>query len=163
MRTTHTKRALTGLAAVGTIAGLVGFGGAAQAATTSTRDILVNDFQTEHTVNSCTGDLGTFSRHFNGFVHVTERTNGTFHFNALLTADDATFTPDDPSLPTYVGKELVHTSETSNSSTTTITFVLRFWATGPDGSRVAAQEVEHLTVDASSGVVSFEKGVLKCD
>jgi hypothetical protein len=134
----------------------------AQAQASSTRDVIINDLQTEHTVNDCTGDLGTFSRHFTGSAHTVTRPDGSVHFNALIRADDATFVPDDPTLPVFSGKELVHVSDTTNGSNATFTFMVRVWATAPDGSNASVKELEHMTVSANGNVVAFDKPVLIC-
>jgi len=134
----------------------------AHAAASSTRDAIINDFQTEHTVNNCTGDLGTFNRTFTGSAHTVQRPDGSVHFNALISAHDATFVPDDPTLPVFSGKELVHVSDTTNGSNATLTFVLRIWAEAPDGSRASVMEVQHMTVSANGNVITFDKPVLIC-
>jgi hypothetical protein len=139
-----------------------GWSNTARAAATISRDIIIDDFETEHTVNNCTGDLGTFSRTFTGFAHTTVRPDGTVHFNALISADGATFVPDDPALPVFSGKELVHVSDTTNGPNATVTFALRFWAEAPDGTKASVKEVEHMTVSADGAIVEFEKPVLIC-
>ncbi len=83
--TTHTKTLATlahigaalGLAALGLVAAPV----AADAAATSTRDVIVDDLETELTTNPCTGDPYLFTRHFDGRVHMVT-TDGRTHFNA---------------------------------------------------------------------------------
>jgi hypothetical protein len=77
-------------------------------------------------------------------------------------ADDPTFVPDDPTLPVFSGAELVHVSDTTNGSNATFTFVLRFWAESPDGSKASVMEAEHTTISADGNVVTFEKPVLIC-
>jgi hypothetical protein len=127
-----------------------------------TRDIVVNDVEVEHTVNECSGAEGTFSRTFSGSIHTTTRPDGTTLFRGWLRADDATFVPDDPTQPTFAGRELVHVSTVSNKASATTTFVLHFWATGSDGSRASFKEVEHLTINSAGNTVEFEKPVVIC-
>ncbi len=124
--------------------------------------MIINDFETEHTVNSCTGEFGTLNRTFNGSAHTTVNPDGTVHFNALIRADDATFVPDDPASPVFSGKELVHISQTTRETTATFTFHVRLWVEAPDGSRASVTEVEHMTINANGGSVEFEKPVLIC-
>jgi hypothetical protein len=134
----------------------------AHAQASSTRDVVINDFETEHTVDECTGEFGTLNRTFTGFAHTTVRPDGNIHFNALLSAADVTFVPDDHSLPVYSGKELVHVSDTTNGSNATMTFVVRIWADATDGRVVSVMDVEHLSISADGHVVDFEKPVLVC-
>jgi len=134
----------------------------AHADASSTREVIIDDFETEHTVNTCTGDFGTLNRTFTGFAHTTVRPDGTVHFNALVSADDAEFIPDDPTLPIFSGKELVHVSQTTNGASATFTFMVRLWVEAPDGSKASVLEVEHVTISADGRVVEFEKPVLIC-
>ena len=83
--TTHTKSLAT-LAHIGAALGLAALGlvaapGAADAAATSTRDVIVDDLETELTTNPCTGDPYLFTRHFDGRVHMVT-TDGRTHFDA---------------------------------------------------------------------------------
>jgi len=57
-------------------------------------------------------------------------------------------------------KQLMHRAISRHGSTS-ITFILRIWATGSDGTRVSSKEVEHLTISAG-GEVEFEKTVVVC-
>ena len=136
--------------------------GLAHAEASSTREVIIDDFETEHTVNTCTGDFGTLNRTFTGFAHTTVRPDGTVHFNALVSADDAEFIPDDPTLPIFSGKELVHVSQTTNGASATFTFKVRLWVEAPDGTKASVMELEHMTISADGRVVEFEKPVLIC-
>jgi hypothetical protein len=127
-----------------------------------TRDIVVDDVEVEHTANDCSGVEGTFSRTFNGFIHTTTRPDETTLFRGWIRADDATFVPDDPTQPTFTGRELVNVSTVSDKASATTTFVLHFWATGSDGSRASFKEVEHLTITSADNTVEFEKPVVIC-
>ena len=134
----------------------------ASAAASVDRQILVDDVEIEHTSNECTGAEGTFSRTFRGFIQTVARPDGTTLFRGVIRADDATFVPDDPTQPTFTGSEEVHVSTISNRSSATSTFVLRFRATGSDGSRAMFKEVEHFTVSATGHTVEFERPVVLC-
>jgi hypothetical protein len=134
----------------------------AHAEASSTRDVIIDDFETEHTVNNCTGDFGTLNRTFTGFAQTTVRPDGTVHFNALVSADDAEFIPDDPTLPMFSGKELVRVSQTTNGTSATFTFTVRLWVQAPDGRKASVMEVEHVTISGDGRVVEFEKPVLIC-
>jgi len=85
------------------------------------RDIVVNDVEVEHTINECTGAEGTFTRTFGGLIQTVTRPDGTTLFRGWLRADDATFVPDDPTQPTFIGRELVHVSMVSNRASATVT------------------------------------------
>jgi hypothetical protein len=127
-----------------------------------TRQIVVNDVEVEQTTEDCTGAEGTFSRTFSGFIHTTTRPEGTTLFRGWLRADDATFVPDDPTQPTYTGRELVQVSMVSNQASATVSFLLHVWATGTDGSRASIKEVEHVTINAAGTTLEFEKPVVIC-
>jgi hypothetical protein len=163
--TTH-KKTLTTLAHVGAALGLAGLAliavpATADAAATSTQDVIVDDLETELTTNPCTGDPYLFTRHFDGRVHMVT-TDGRTHFEATIKADDATFTPLAPGLPTFTGTEQVHTSETTTSTRATVAFGLKADVTSADGQRVRFSEVEHVTFDAEHGTVEFEHPVVTC-
>jgi hypothetical protein len=126
-----------------------------------TREFVVDDIEVEHTVNNCGGVEGTFSRTFHGFIQTTVRPDGTTLFRGWLRADDATFVPDDPTQPTFTGRELIHVSMVANNGAATTTFSLHFWAAAADGTTAAFKEVEHVTISAG-GEVEFEKPVVIC-
>jgi hypothetical protein len=151
-----TRAALVALVVAGTGAG------AAAASADVERQIIVDDVEVEHTLNPCTGVEGTFTRTFNGTVRTVSRPDGSTLFRGRIRADDATFVPDDPSEPTYTGRETVQVSSVTSDAREVTTFVLHFWATGSDGSRTMFEETEHLTLNASGTAVEFEKPVVVC-
>src|SRR3954451_7594082 len=126
------------------------------------RQIVLDDVEVEHTLNPCSGAEGTFSRTFHGVVQIVTRADGSTLFHGWIRADDATFVPDDPSEPTFTGRETVHVSAATNGASATSTFVLHFWAGSPDGSRTMFKEVEHVTFNTAGNVVEFEKSVAIC-
>ena len=68
-RLSRTRRRMSFAAVLAVGLGVVGgWSNTARAAATISRDIIIDDFETEHTVNNCTGDLGTFSRTFREIV-----------------------------------------------------------------------------------------------
>jgi hypothetical protein len=144
---------------------LVLAGGAAGAATASAdvaRQVIVDDVEVEHSLNTCSGVNGTFTRTFNGVVQTVSRPDGSSLFRGRIRADDATFVPDDPSQPTYTGRETVQVSSVTSNATGVMTFVLHFWGSGTDGSSVMFKETEHMTLNQSGNAVEFEKPVVVC-
>ena len=74
-----------------------------------------------------------------------------------------TFVPNDPSQPTYTGRETFWDGENSNSKTFTATSTDRVNAFGSDGSRLTVHVVAHITVNANGTVtVRFENDRLSC-
>ena len=136
--------------------------GAATASADVVRQVIVDDVEVEHTLNTCSGVEGTFTRTFNGSIQTVTRADGSTLFRGRIRADDATFVPDDPAQPTYVGRETVQVSSVTREASGVVTFVLHFWATGTDGSSVMFEETEHMTLNASGEAVEFEKPVVVC-
>src|SRR3954454_7562487 len=126
------------------------------------RQIVLDDVEVGPTLNPCSGAGGPFSRAVPGVAQTVTRPDGSTLFRGWIRADDATFVPDDPSEPTFTGRETVHVSAATNSSSVTSTFVLHFWASSPDGSRTMFKEVEHVTFNTSDNVVEFEKPLAIC-
>ena len=138
-----TRAALVGLVLAG--AGT----GAATASADVDRQVIVDDVEVEHSLNTCSGVEGTFTRTFNGAIQTVSRPDGSSLFRGRIRADDATFVPDDPSQPTYTGRETVQVSSVTSNATGVMTFVLHFWASGTDGSSVMFEETEHMTLNES--------------
>ena len=127
------------------------------------RDIFINEVTiTTDEANLCTGGTGTLIRSFNGFLQQTARPDGTFHWNALITADDVRFIPDNPAEPTYTGREQVQVSSNTTANTLTTSFSVRVWLDGTDGSSMQGHILEHLSISADGKVVEFEKPVPIC-
>src|SRR3954467_9698315 len=82
-----------------------------------TREVIVDDVEVEHTLNTCSGVEGTFTRTFNGSVRTVSPPAGSTLFPGGTRADDATFVPDDPSEPTYIGRETVQVSSITSNAT----------------------------------------------
>jgi hypothetical protein len=136
--------------------------GAATASADAARQVIVNDVEVEHSLNTCSGVEGTFTRTFNGAIETVSRPDGSSVFRGRIRADDATFVPDNPSEPTYTGRETVQVSSVTSNATGVMTFVLHFWASGTDGSSVMFEETEHMTLNGSGEVLEFEKPVVVC-
>jgi len=151
-----TRAALVGLVLAG--AGT----GAPTASADVDRQVIVDDVEVEHSLNSCSGVEGTFTRTFNGAIETVSRPDGSSLFRGRIRADDATFVPDNPSEPTYTGRETVQVSSVNSNATGVMMFVLHFWASGTDGSSVMFEETEHMTLNGSGEVLEFEKPVVVC-
>jgi hypothetical protein len=149
----------------GALVALVLAGAGAGAATASAdvaRQVIVDDVEVEHSLNTCSGVEGTFTRTFNGAIQTVSRPDGSTLFRGRIRADDATFVPDDPSEPTYTGRETVQVSSVTSNASDVVTFVLHFWASGTDGSSVMFEETEHMTLNDSGEALEFEKPVVVC-
>src|SRR3954468_12997091 len=147
---------------VALVALLVSAGSVTSASADVSRQIVLDDVEVEHTLNPCSGAEGTFSRTFHGVVQTVTRPDGSTLFHGWTPAEDGTFVPDDPSEPTFTGRETVHVSAATNGASATSTFVLHFWAGSADGSRTMFKEVEHATFNTSGNTVEFEKPVAIC-
>ena len=112
--------------------------------------------------NPCTGVPGTVNLAGRDVLHVTDFGNGIFHMVDTQTAD-LTFTPDDPSAPTFTGHFTNTTFSNQRGQQLTVGGPLTIVAVGTDGSRV----VFHLTVQTTltpdgTVTVSFVKTLVQC-
>lgn len=156
-----TKRGLTALAAVPFLAfGAPTAMAVATGATTFTQTDqgLVDSFPTN---NPCTGAPGTVSDVYNDVFHVTVTPNGSASITGTQEAQ-FTFTPIDPSLPTYTGHftdwfgaENIYGPMTTQTSTFTIN------AIGSDGSHLRFHEDAHFTLNPN-GVVTVTFDHVTC-
>lgn len=111
--------------------------------------------------NPCTLAMGTVVDINDIHFHITTLPDGTIEENGHDTAD-VTFTPDDPSQPTYQGHETYAFHQTGNAITlaTTTTFHVRM--RGTDGNWLDLRENAHLTLTPSGPAVSFDRPRLSC-
>jgi len=132
----------------------------AQAETTTTHFSGTDSFPD---VNPCTGVPGTLTDTFKGVTHVTALPDGSFHDTTTIT-DRLTFVPDDSSQPTYTVKATTWFGANLNSQNNfTATFTTHFIAKGTDGSRIAGQEVAHVTLQPDgTATVEFDRFRLTC-
>ena len=129
----------------------------------TTRDIFINEIAiTPGAFNPCTGGTGKLTRTFTGFVQQTTRPDGTFHWNALIRADDVQFISDSPAEWTYTGREQVQFSANTTTNTLTMSFSVRVWLDGTDGTSMQGHIREHLSISADGKRVEFEKPVVIC-
>ena len=94
--------------------------------------------------NPCTGGSGTLNLAGRDVLHVTDFGNGVFHMVDTQTGL-LTFTPDDPSAPTYTGHFTNTTYNNQRGQQLTAGGPFNVVAVGADGSRV----VFHLTVQTT--------------
>jgi len=94
--------------------------------------------------NPCTGGSGTLTLAGRDVLHVTDFGNGVFHMVDTQTGL-LTFTPDDPSAPTYTGHFTNTTYNNQRGQQLTAGGPFNVVAVGADGSRV----VFHLTVQTT--------------
>jgi hypothetical protein len=112
--------------------------------------------------NPCTGVPGTVNLAGRDVLHVTDFGNGIFHMVDTQTGD-LTFTPDDPSAPTFTGHFTNTTFNNQRGQQLTVGGPFNIVAVGTDGSRV----VFHLTVQTTvtpdgTVTVSFIKTHIEC-
>lgn len=132
---------------------------AGQATTTTerSRQVDVNPGET----NPCNGSTGTVTDDEQDVFHITELDDGTYRFTGHSTVK-VTFEPDDPSLPSYTGRETFMIAEASTSRTFTTTSRQRVRVKGTDGSFITFSQLVHYSVSAAGVTVSFERLALIC-
>ena len=141
------------------VALLIPMAASAQAETTTTHFNLTGSTAD---INPCTGEPGTLTETIKGVTHVTELPNGTRHETTTGTGT-FTFVPEDPSQPTYTGRETFWNGQNFNGKTFTLTFTAHVTATGSDGSRLTAHFVGHVTINPDgTATVEFETDRLSC-
>jgi hypothetical protein len=113
-------------------------------------------------VNPCTGAPGTMAVTFKGISHTTSNPDGTLHHTATVTGD-LTFTPDDPTQPSYTGKFTAWDAQNGTRQTITLSAAFHHRLTGSDGSRIHDHGVVHTTLNANGTVtVDFDRFTLQC-
>ena len=98
-----------------------------------------SDTQESADVNPCTGAKGTFSETVSGVFHLTKLADGSRRLASSFHGE-FTFTPNDPSQPTYTGREGGEfTKHITSDGIVTRSFVFRVRAVGTDGSVIMQQ------------------------
>ncbi len=106
--------------------------------------------------NPCSGVPGTVTLTYNGVFHVTMDTStGTGHFTATQTGDFV-FVPDDSTQPTYTGHFTIWDGANVNFTNFTATDTFNLRGIGSDGSVLAFHMDDHITINATGVVVSFD-------
>src|SRR5437016_3950084 len=116
----------------------------------------------EATTQPCSGMPGTHTLVArNAVAHVTFNANG---FWATFTAEGwASFTPNDPSQPSGLGRFTVWDGENGNLKNATETATFRVRVRFSDGSVVIEHEVVHMSISANGiNSISFDKPRLTC-
>jgi hypothetical protein len=109
---------------------------------------------TEASVNPCTGAAGTSHVTFKGVSHTNVAPVGTLHHTATVTGE-ITFTPDDPTQPTYTGEFTAWDGQNGAvGSTITSTAAFHDSLRGSDGSNIRDRGVFHVTVLADGTVTA---------
>jgi hypothetical protein len=138
---------------------------AAGAGAVSMTQTFHNATQTMPVPNPCTGAPGSVDLTYNGVAHVTFLTSGvgaSTGWGTFTATGNFTFTPIDPSQPTFAG----HFTNWDgfnfnlNNFTSTGTFIIH--GTGSDGSVLTFHDVAHITVlnplsPTPTVVVNFDK------
>ena len=145
------------LAAVSTAVASAGGAG-----TVSFTQTIKDAVQTQADVNPCSGATGTSTMHINNAVfHLTFNVNG---FWATETSQGTfSFTPDDPSQPSYFGHFAQWDGDNGNRQNGTSTFTFHVNLRGSDGSMLTTHEVAHMSFSANGiNSISFDKPHLTC-
>jgi hypothetical protein len=112
--------------------------------------------------NPCTGVPGTANLAGRDVLHVTDFGNGIFHMVDTQTGD-LTFTPDDPSAPTFTGHFTNTTFSNQRGQQLTVGGPFNILAVGTDGSRVVFHFISQTTVTPDGTVtVSFSVAHIEC-
>jgi hypothetical protein len=127
----------------------------ADAAVTSTTNVH-GPFPSFHADSLCGFPSGTVSGTGNSVFHVTINAAGDFW---LTNTQEAwiTFTPDDPSMPTFAGHVAAWFGVSDNNRNSVVHDTLNGTLTATDGSgaSITGHAVDHLTVSASGQVTLF--------
>lgn len=153
------KLGLPSLLVAGLLSAVVPSALAAGATTTTerVRHVDVNPGET----NPCSGSIGTITNYEQDVFHITALTDGTYHLTGHSTAR-VTFEADDPTYPSYSGRETFSIAESSNSRNFTVTSTHHVRVKGTDGSFITISEVVHFSVSASGISVTFERPTFSC-
>ena len=112
--------------------------------------------------NPCTGAAGTFTFSADEVIHTTADGSGGFHLSMTATSDDR-FVPDDPSQPTYSGRDTLHVDSQEVRARSTTTFVQAGELTAPEGSSVRFFSFYHVTVAADGTPTAIRSvGTFSC-
>ena len=111
--------------------------------------------------NPCSGAIGTVIDVNDIHFHVTTLADGTVNENGHNTAD-VTFIPDDPTQPSYHGRETYAFSQNTNDRRTATTTSFHLRMKGSDGSFLTVREVAHLTIGPDGATASFDRPSLAC-
>jgi hypothetical protein len=156
-RTARTITALGALAAVTLGATTSAAAAGAEAITVHERGVDVNpDSQ-----NPCTLVLGTVIDVNDIHFHITTGPDGSIEENGHNTAD-VTFIPDDPSEPTYHGRETYAFHLTGDARVTSSSTTFHVRMKGTDGNWLALHETAHFTVVGDGVVVDFDRPTMTC-
>jgi hypothetical protein len=155
---------LAGCAAVAAVTALVTASPAIAngAGTVTFKQIIKDRVDSQADVNPCSGVPGTVTMHINNAVfHVTINSNG---FWATETIEGTvSFTPDDPSQPSYSGHFTEWEGDNGNRQNGTATTTTNDHLKGSDGSMLTFHDVAHMSFSANGiNSISFDKPRLTC-
>jgi hypothetical protein len=112
--------------------------------------------------NPCTGAPGTFSETVSGVFHITKLADGSRIVIGSIRGE-FTFTANDPSQPTYTGREGGEFTKRIADGIVTRSVVFRVRAVGTDGSVIIVRAMARLTIDSQGNVtVRFRRHTLIC-
>ena len=105
------------------------------------RETIVDLTEVRPGEDPCSGGTGTgtLTETANGFMRLTLTANGTMHLAGMIEYA-FTYVPDDPSQPTYTGREVSHLSLNVGPSNSIFSFTLTARGTGTDGSTIRFSE-----------------------
>jgi hypothetical protein len=129
---------------------------AANAQASTSTQIFTDVTQSLPFANPCTGAPGTATITISGVMHLTSGPlAGTVQVSGNETGNGV-LTPSDPALPSYRGQFTSHFDTNTNLDNGTATSTLNIHAGGSDGSLLNFHQVEHITINATGMIISFD-------
>ena len=131
-----------------------------QAATTRTQRFQDATFVSDPAVNPCTGDPAVTTLVVNGVLYLTDhptgRQAGATHV-LLKGTGDFRLVPNKPGLPSYTGQVTLATDNYVAQDNPVATFLLKMHGASADGTTREFQQLAHITVSSSGGMLSFAR------
>ena len=111
--------------------------------------------------NPCSGAFGTVVDINDIHFHITTLPDGTINETGHNSAS-VTFTPDDPTQPTYQGHEIFASTDSGDGARLVTTSVFHFRMKGTDGTFLTMRQVAHTTINPNGATSVFDKFTLSC-
>jgi hypothetical protein len=109
--------------------------------------------------NPCSGAPGTATITFSGVMQITYLSSGpcagTFQVSSNETGNGQ-LTPTDPTQPSYSGHFTSRFATNTNPNNGTATTIVNIHGVGSDGSLLIFHLVQHITINATGVIISFD-------
>ena len=142
------------------IALLMAAAASVQAANTRTQRFQDATFVSDPTANPCTGAPAVTTIVVNGVLHLTDHATGpqagTTHV-VLKGTGDFRLAPNKPGQPTYSGRATLAADNYITADNPVATFLLNVHGAGSDGSTRKFQQLGHITMSPSGGMLAFSR------